>query len=251
MVAMLSVSITSCGDDDDDGGSISSNGSETAGQFTVSGGQKVWVSSISGYDNYTFTYDENHRLTGINGSTVSFNPFAISYDGDRFSDIKLNKNGYITEMKYNGDEGNGTIQFSYDGSGHMTHIVWVINFVEDGESGTWRYDGSLTWNNNRLVSHKFTEVDSSDPDYEPEEYIYQYGDNLYPNITHQWTPCELEGELPDLAPFFCLGYLGKAGDYLPSECDGSTISYTFNSDGSVATASGNGNGTYRFSYLTE
>lgn len=265
LVAIFSAGVmTSCSDDDDD--AISSTGKSDAGSLRGADGQRLWISSFDGKD---VEYDEKGRIESVGNYEFSYNPFTITLieygDTTYYTDIRLNGSGYITSMKIQekGKEysSTGSVNFSYDGAGHITHFLFSLNEREwdDGEYETfnWSADGTFKWNNNKLIT--YTEIEKDPEDVFTEVTTYAYGDNEYPNRTRQWTPQELEGEAPEFDFLFCLGYLGVAGDYFPvssreresSDDDeddtyiDATYTYSFNDDGSVYKA-----GRCYFDYLT-
>lgn len=271
-IAFVSVSFISCGGDDDEG--ASANGSDNAGIITTSDGEKKLLTAVGGT---RFEYDENDKLTGIseqygNEYEVSYNPFTITCNGTysydtqsiTISDISINGKGYITSLKevslYQSDdvkeEETTTLSLSYDGSGHITSISGntVYKYSDSEETGTEKASGSykFTWSSGKLVKISGTSSESDGSKYKV-TVDFEYGDNEYPNLSHQFTDSMLGDALDDNGWLAYLGYIGIGGDYLPTssyrewedkyddeEESGSntyTYSYSFNSDGTISSES--------------
>lgn len=282
LAAVVCTAMSSCSSDDEE--SISQNGSETAGQVTGTDGQKWLLSSVGAY---TYNYNNESKLTGISGYgyswDVTYNPFKMVDEDKRgsysekqtFYDIAVNGKGYITSLKmayesYEYDEKDEdtktSYSLSYDGVGHLTSIKGNTSgwYYEDDEKINGSASGSytFTWNGNKLAKIVYSEKEGSYS--EKEEVTFDYGDNQYPNPCNQFTGSLWGGaEIEDMDILGYIGFLGIAGDYLPvqavdvyaytedgettSETDTYNYSYTFNSNGTVASETVNGY-TKRYSY---
>lgn len=281
--ALVCFSISSCSSDDDE--EISQNGSDTAGQVTGSDGEKMLITQVG---NTFYSYDSEGKLTAINTSydgtyTVTYSPFKMvrEVNGSSYSeketvyDIAVNGKGAITSLKaeyvsYSYDEideqSSTSYSLSYDGAGHLTGISGSTSgyYYDDGEKYSGKANGSykLTWSNNKLT--KLVCTTNEDGEVMKEEVTFEYGDDLYPNLSHQFTNSLWGSAVEDIDVFSNIGLFGIGGDYLPikavcittytedgeteSETDTYNYSYTFNSNGTVASETYNGYNTERYSY---
>lgn len=276
LMATASAGLISCGGDDDEGGSA--NGSDTAGIITTSDGENKLLTSVG---DVKFEYDENNKLVGVTDSwdkyEVSYNPFKITktynYNSSDYttqevvSDISVNGKGAITSLKaeyiYEDDDlkevTTTTMSFSYDGAGHLTSISGSSTEVdtEGDEKETYKASGTytLTWSNNKLV--KISENTSESDGYKYVETTeFEYGDDEYQNLSHQFADNMLaETELfGDYEWFAYLGYYGNGGNYLPTSAyiesesnddddyhstnsESFNYKYSFNSDGTLSSES--------------
>lgn len=286
MLGLSVLSLSSCGGDDEGG---SSSGSKTAGQIENTDGEKLLVTEAG---SYKFYYDDDNLLENIyDGNTlmyeVSYNPFTMKYEYEgsyyveqqKISDVSFNGKGYITKLKYKesyvnesdnySDVVNSTVNFSYDGDGHLTKISGSEEGyeIEDGTKISFNASGSytLTWKSGRLM--KIVGKVNEEEGTSEESLTFSYDDDdIYPNLTHQFPQCcwyNIESDNYDWMA--ALGLIGRGGDYLPSsaeylyeansgdedddESNEFDFSYTFNLDGSLRSES-IGRSTYRYSYDT-
>lgn len=183
------VGFTGCGDDDPKDNQQSTNTpgdpnnpEESGSPNTPDPNQPVVANPITGlatrYNNkWKFNYTNGKMVGGTNneGTTFSFgtNPFTITsswadengFDKEIYSNIKLNKNGYIISANYF-DEGKetypeetetwkyvGTISISYINDEYINKVIMDGKLIENGEdAGTVHNEITFTWNDGNIVS---------------------------------------------------------------------------------------------------
>ena len=183
---LLAAGFASCSDDDDNKGN--NNNPPTTGDLGI----QFPVTSVTGYDNSYFRYENGRLASGYSDGdpfTISQNPPAIriSYESDNesyvenYTDIRLNASGYATFANYSATdtyEGetehySGTANMQYDQDGHITQKSVSIregNFFEDS------YTISYTWQNGNLtrirIDETYREYDETERYVEIYEYTY-------------------------------------------------------------------------------
>ena len=187
LISFSFVGFTGCSDDDPkDPNQSSTNGSNdpddpnTPG--TPSENQPVVSNPVTGlcdkYDTKWKFYYSNGKMTGgtdNDGYTFKFTstPFTITenhkddggYDKTIYSNIRLNKNGYITQANYLNEgsetyEGEtetwkytGTITLSYNNDEYISKVIMNVKIEEDGEyCGTGKNEITFTWNEGNLIT---------------------------------------------------------------------------------------------------
>lgn len=255
----MAVSMSACGDDDDD------NGDDTAsGEVTEIGG-----THLTGIDNCSMKYDGQGRLVevGLYGYEevikidYSKGKMTINEDGDiNEYNVKFNGKGYLTEItgdfsyedEYESSKGSGSYKISYDGD-----QIKAINMSssttfkdkESGQSGKATTKGTLTykWSNGNLISYDYSFSES----YPGESFTgigkctYAYSTTV--NTFRQYT-YNMSSQVTNGYFFFAMaGLYGKGSAYLPSsstyhfewsddeEDEDGTETYTFglNTNGSI------------------
>lgn len=279
--AVCALGTVSCGGDDDGdeaGGGGSSAGNTESGVIQTPTGGAVRVAKAGGY---TFSYNSDGSLASFFDGDVTYNatynPFTLSshYQSSGFEEnisyvLSQNKNGYISAMSASGaytsteekeiSKGNGS--FSYDGSGHLTRVVFKGSgsIEEDGQkyNYTSKSDYTFTWDGGKLVKAVYNFVEGDETESTVVEYTY--GSDAVQNVTCQYVPAIIDDDM--IAAFFYLGYYGKGPSVLPTSCkvtdtdDEEThvqtysCTYTLNSDGTVNTFNGIENGTMIYDNMT-
>lgn len=239
---------TGCSEDDPDGQSQSStNATDDQDQSgTPSPDQPIVSNPVTGlcdrYNTKWKFYYSNGRMSGgtdNDGDIFKFtsNPFTITetwedesgYDKEVYSNIQLNKNGYITNANfvYEGSEtyaGNtetwkytGSISISYQNDEYISKIIMNAQVEENGESaGTENGEFTFTWNEGNLISVNSKYLDTND-----EEESYNEGSSL---ITFNYNSGQLNNSgiyLSDFTGditehyFWYAGLLGKPSKQIP------------------------------------
>lgn len=279
--AVCALGTVSCGGDDDGdeaGGGGSSAGNTESGVIQTPTGEAVRVAKAGGY---TFSYNSDGSLASFFDGDVTYNatynPFTLSshYQSSDFEEsfsyvLSLNKNGYISAMSASGaytgtdekDVSKGNGSFSYDGSGHLTRVVFKGSgsIEEDGQkyNYTSKSDYTFTWDGGKLMKavYNYSDIDGT----ESTVVEYTYGSDAVQNVTCQYVPAIIDDDM--IAAFFYLGYYGKGPSVLPTSCkvtdtdDEEThvqtysCTYTLNSDGTVNTFNGIESGTMVYGNIT-
>ena len=279
--AVCALGTVSCGGDDDGdeaGGGGSAAGNTESGVIQTPTGGAVRVAKAG---EYTFSYNSDGSLASFFDGDVTYNatynPFTLSshYQSSDFEEsfsyvLSLNKNGYISAMSGSGaytgtdekevSKGNGS--FSYDGSGHLTRVVFKGSgyIEEDGQkyNYTSKSDYTFTWDGGKLVKAVYNFVEGDDTESTVVEYTY--GSDAVQNVTCQYVPAIIDDDM--IAAFFYLGYYGKGPSVLPTSCkvtytddedthvNTCSCSYTLNSDGTVNTFNGIESGTMVYGNIT-
>lgn len=229
-----------------------------------------------GIYSFKFIYDNSDKLINIyedwrNDGTysdkdmwnITYNPFKMedcyspetSSQGESLTYYPvLNEKGFFSSMKDimegwdNGEnsyfEGNSTIQ--YDNCGHL------ISMVHSGK-GTYEeinVTGKLTWINNCLTEYKTISTGFYEGEKDNAEASYSFASNIYENPTEQ-IPQGLFFDSAETEFLSLLGYLGNGPKKLPMKMTinnqwvenyNLTCSYTFNSNGTIATSTLTGSG---------
>ena len=177
--------------------------------------------------------------------------------------ISLNGKGYISGLKLSvenidsegKDVSSGNVSFSYDGNGHLTHVVAKGSgyYTEEGKkyNYTSKSEYTYTWEGGKLLKMVYNYSDGYEKESSTVEYTY--GSNAMQNVTCQYVPAFIDDDM--IAAFFYIGYYGKGPSVLPTSCkvtnkddeysdtENYTCTYTLNSDGTVNTFTGIENGT--------
>lgn len=187
LISFSFVGFTGCSDDDPkDPNQSSTNGSNDPNDpntpGTPSENQPVVSNPVTGLRTQNNTkwkfYYSNGKMTGgtdDDGYTFKFTstPFTITenykeedgYDKIIYSNIQLNKYGYVTQANYL-NEGSetyggetetwkytGTISISYNNDEYISKVIMNAKYEEDGEyCGTERNEISFTWNEGNLIT---------------------------------------------------------------------------------------------------
>lgn len=279
---MAGVSLASCGGDDDDDSAGSGSAPNTAGVVNKTLGIR-----LTGYAGYTYYYSEDGRLARIsNGSTIynfSYSPNKITYtdDGEDVEiSVSYNGSGYITAYNSSASEKENDenwtetskVSMSYDGSGHLTRLSTSYNNYGKDSEGSWSESGNAThnfnWSGNRLTSITESGEDNDEDGKQASSatFTYSYENattnpllQMAPSIAHYLAEIDTDISLEELlayAGFFGVGpaELPSSLTYRTSEYDGQStssgsdsFSYTFNANGSLATARLQ-DSTHSFSY---
>ena len=201
---------------------------------------------------------------------ATYKPFTMtghykdSYIEQTTSDvISLNGKGYISGLKLSvenidsegKDVSSGNVSFSYDGNGHLTHVVAKGSgyYTEEGKkyNYTSKSEYTYTWEGGKLLKMVYNYSDGYEKESSTVEYTY--GSNAKQNVTCQYVPAFIDDDM--IAAFFYIGYYGKGPSVLPTSCkvtnkddeysdtENYTCTYTLNSDGTVNTFTGIENGT--------
>lgn len=291
MALMVSAGFVACGgdDDDDDGGSgvingqglIDNNGQEVrltgVGNYVINYDANGKLTSI-GYANEVFFT--------VSGSSLIIDDYGYKYD------FSTNSKGYITKMVFSYDytdsdgeseKGSGTISFSYNGSGQLTGFSGsgsseYVDVNNDGtiERGSEKssIDETCTWTNGNLakiVEHNkgtYTDDGKTKSYDDTDTYTYTYGSQV--NVTKQYTYYISKQSMGEtFCPLYLIGFLGVGTAYLPTgytkeeveiedgkqpytDTDTYTLTYTLNSNGTIATEQRNKSNVieYRYSNAT-
>lgn len=272
--AVCAFGAVSCGDDGDDddaGGGGSAAGNTESGVIQTPTGEKKRVAKAG---QYSYSYNSDGTLASFFDGDVTYNatykPFTVSfyYKDSNIEEsgsfvISLNGKGYISGMKVsekgNDSEGksetNGNISFSYDGNGHLTHVVAKGSGYRTEEGKKYNYttksEYTYTWEGGKLLKMVYNYSDGYEKESSTVEYTY--GSNAMQNVTCQYVPAFIDDDM--IAAFFYIGYYGKGPSVLPTSCkvtnkddeysdtENYTCTYTLNSDGTVNTFTGIENGT--------
>lgn len=269
--AFGAVSCGDDGDDDDGGGSGSAAGNTESGVIQTPTGEKKRVAKAG---QYSYSYNSDGTLASFFDGDVTYNatykPFTMtghykdSYIEQTTSDvISLNGKGYISGLKLSvenidsewKDVSSGNVSFSYDGNGHLTHVVAKGSgyYTEEGKkyNYTSKSEYTYTWEGGKLLKMVYNYSDGYEKESSTVEYTY--GSNAMQNVTCQYVPAFIDDDM--IAAFFYIGYYGKGPSVLPTSCkvtnkddeysdtENYTCTYTLNSDGTVNTFTGIENGT--------
>lgn len=272
--AVCAFGAVSCGDDGDDddadeGGSTAGN--TESGVIQTPTGEKKRVAKAG---QYSYSYNSDGTLASFFDGDVTYNatykPFTVtshykdSYIEQTTSDvISLNGKGYISGLKLSvenidsegKDVSSGNVSFSYDGNGHLTHVVAKGSgyYTEEGKkyNYTSKSEYTYTWEGGKLLKMAYNYSDGYEKESSTVEYTY--GSNAKQNVTCQYVPAFIDDDM--IAAFFYIGYYGKGPSVLPTSCkvtykddeesdtENYTCTYTLNSDGTVNTFTGIENGT--------
>ena len=272
--AVCAFGAVSCGDDGDDddaGGGGSTAGNTESGVIQTPTGEKKRVAKAG---QYSYSYNSDGTLASFFDGDVTYNatykPFTMtghykgSYIEQTTSDvISLNGKGYISGLKLSvenidsegKDVSSGNVSFSYDGNGHLTHVVAKGSgyYTEEGKkyNYTSKSEYTYTWEGGKLLKMVYNYSDGYEKESSTVEYTY--GSNAKQNVTCQYVPAFIDDDM--IAAFFYIGYYGKGPSVLPTSCkvtnkddeysdtENYTCTYTLNSDGTVNTFTGIENGT--------
>lgn len=272
--AVCAFGAVSCGDDGDDddaGGGGSAVGNTESGVIQTPTGEKKRVAKAG---QYSYSYNSDGSLASFFDGDVTYNatykPFTVtshykdSYIEQTTSDvISLNGKGYISGLKLSvenidsegKDVSSGNVSFSYDGNGHLTHVVAKGSgyYTEEGKkyNYTSKSEYTYTWEGGKLLKMVYNYSDGYEKESSTVEYTY--GSNAKQNVTCQYVPAFIDDDM--IAAFFYIGYYGKGPSVLPTSCkvtykddeysdtENYTCTYTLNSDGTVNTFTGIENGT--------
>lgn len=272
--AVCAFGAVSCGDDGDDddaGGGGSAAGNTESGVIQTPTGEKKRVAKAG---QYSYSYNSDGTLASFFDGDVTYNatykPFTMtghykdSYIEQTTSDvISLNGKGYISGLKLSvenidsegKDVSSGNVSFSYDGNGHLTHVVAKGSgyYTEEGKkyNYTSKSEYTYTWEGGKLLKMVYNYSDGYEKESSTVEYTY--GSNAKQNVTCQYVPAFIDDDM--IAAFFYIGYYGKGPSVLPTSCkvtnkddeysdtENYTCTYTLNSDGTVNTFTGIENGT--------
>ena len=269
--AFAAVSCGDDGDDDDAGGGGSAAGNTESGVIQTPTGEKKRVAKAG---QYSYSYNSDGTLASFFDGDVTYNatykPFTMtghykdSYIEQTTSDvISLNGKGYISGLKLSvenidsegKDVSSGNVSFSYDGNGHLTHVVAKGSgyYTEEGKkyNYTSKSEYTYTWEGGKLLKMVYNYSDGYEKESSTVEYTY--GSNAKQNVTCQYVPAFIDDDM--IAAFFYIGYYGKGPSVLPTSCkvtykddeysdtENYTCTYTLNSDGTVNTFTGIENGT--------
>lgn len=272
--AVCAFGAVSCGDDGDDddaGEGGSTAGNTESGVIQTPTGEKKRVAKAG---QYSYSYNSDGTLASFFDGDVTYNatykPFTVtshykdSYIEQTTSDvISLNGKGYISGLKLSvenidsegKDVSSGNVSFSYDGNGHLTHVVAKGSgyYTEEGKkyNYTSKSEYTYTWEGGKLLKMAYNYSDGYEKESSTVEYTY--GSNAKQNVTCQYVPAFIDDDM--IAAFFYIGYYGKGPSVLPTSCkvtykddeesdtENYTCTYTLNSDGTVNTFTGIENGT--------
>lgn len=281
---MAGVSLASCGGDDDDDSAGSGSAPTTAGVVNKTLG--IRLTGYAGYTYYYAEDGRLTRISNGNVIySFSYSPNKITYtdDGeDEEISVSYNGSGYITALSSSSSETeedekwteSSKASMSYDGSGHLTKVSTSYNdHGTDSDGDSWSESGNATytynWSSNRLTTITGSGEDNDEDGKQASSatFTYSYENatanpllQMAPSIAHYITgdneyDISLE-ELLAYAGFFGVGpaELPSSLTYKTSEYDGQStysgsdsFSYTFNDNGSLATARLQ-NSTHSFSY---
>lgn len=272
--AVCAFGAVSCGDDGDDddaGGGGSAAGNTESGVIQTPTGEKKRVAKAG---QYSYSYNSDGTLASFFDGDVTYNatykPFTMTghYKDSNIEQttsnvISLNGKGYISGLKLSvenidsegKDVSSGNVSFSYDGNGHLTHVVAKGSgyYTEEGKkyNYTSKSEYTYTWEGGKLLKMVYNYSDGYEKESSTVEYTY--GSNAKQNVTCQYVPAFIDDDM--IAAFFYIGYYGKGPSVLPTSCkvtnkddeysdtENYTCTYTLNSDGTVNTFTGIENGT--------
>lgn len=273
MATMLSVSVSSCGDDDDNEGGASGVPAPT---LTDNNGKSVQVLSAG---NVWFRYDEDGKIIKFGDSYESYelegNAFEFTYEDAYTAKFTLNGSGLISKISMTCDlKGSGgyhkekiMITYNYNsarqliGASYSGSAEWKYTDSHGQEQGSASGTGSIknTWSNGNLVKcvneSKISgkENGKSYNEHETGTYTFSYGNTLnsfkqFPYFMGDGTT-GINGE--GFSLFCIVGLYGVGPAYLPTgyveewkyEEDGDIdyetreydLSFTLNADGTINT----------------
>lgn len=300
--AAMSLCMFSCGDDDEEGGGGNGGGS---GSGNTSAGVLDHASDtrITKAGDFTFIYDEKGRLSSVSkyGETrfeLTYNPnrWTSGYDEMEEASVSYNGNGYLSAMKSTFDwteeegtkwetrvSGTASVNFSYDGSGHVTGATSTSKETVKDDEGTRTYDTNVkitvTWKSNMLTKVVLSgkevkkSAEGTENDVWTETYNFTYDKSVLldnENKHHQYVH-SIADWMDSFEALAYVGIMGRGPLYLPNageetevetddgetdeDYDSYTYSYSFNSNGSVRSCSVRRNGNsygdnYSYSYET-
>lgn len=263
---VLSVSIVSCGDDDDEPGSGSSTQTPTLPNNVLSSrlkdvnGNTLLLTACLGEYKYStngtlYQCGNDHHPFDVDGLTFNNN-----YDTN--GQFELNRDDFVSKascvyQKHYEESGllrhviNEEFSFSYNAEKQLKTMEVTSHQEEYDESGKLEYSGvehavyTYTWANGDL--EKITIAvsgDVADHGYHPSVYTFTYGSE--PNDTRQPVFCQDMIHNTLLIDVHVLGLLGTGPKHFPKSYtleqtkeDGTTsrrsenVSFTLNSNGSI------------------
>ena len=250
---------------DSSGNAITSNGTSTSVQYTISGGNLVSVTYANG-DFVTYTYDANCRITSM--SNVDKCGYAFAYNGNSLVDTVTAKAAMGTPAEESGvvtyyeqPENNAAVitsedtqqRYTFDGCGRTLSCELLMAITEAAAQGvddgtfecvygmtfTYGYvtdeDGNVTntvidvdvYDSEGMIEENAEEEDE-EPVEEPEDTesdSYTYTEDEYGNIL---TETNTQGEQHQTTAYT----YSDDGNYLTSmtDADGNTVEYHYNAD---------------------
>lgn len=207
---------------------------------------------------YTFDYDDQGRCYAISSEefglewAVDFAKGKVTLMGLAQGDVEFNEMGYLTRLKFSIMGVDSDMQLRYDPEGHMES-------VSTQQSSAWgmylNQEIYFTWQDGDMIKSRC--VVSTNEEGEVENYeetiTFTYGT---PNPLRQWAFCMFASEDVSSIPLYMADLFGVAPAHFPSkircvlkdETETFNPSFTFNSDGTLSTESGAGDGTIDYTY---
>jgi len=265
---------TSCGDDEDEGGSTPSGTSSKLGYLDDGQGNSQLPAgyAVKTVNGYGFYYDEDGNLSQISddGDYINFSTKGISVTDDEGTmKLSFNGKGFISKASstYSYTEDGTTIKgteeysFSYNSNNQITSIKGSLknSIAGNGSEISVKGEGTATYTYNGTKLQKVatnTKESGMGVSYtESSTYTFDYSSG-YPNIYGQWTPNLLNAS-PGGDIFEALAYVGcfgRASSILPdviyeeyvediygeedTDKDSYNCSYSYNSYGALTKADG-------------
>lgn len=278
MATVVTTGLTACDSDDEDGGG--SGGPLPKPSLVDADGNRLQVKSVTqSGTTYSFGYDEDGRLTSINGNEFEGNTFKIETNHGTIT-ASLNGSGLISKFtrvsEYDDKTGTEkeslTMTISYSGKqitgGSVKASYSYKSKTSDREeSANGTGTAKLTWSNGNLtkanITSNYSGVDDGEKFTENNKYNYviSYGDT---ENTCLQMPYLLAKELLDISDyggiFAALGLLGNGPKFLPSgyvveeyedgEVDSSTktLAFTQYTNGALKSEKKNNSSTVTYQY---
>ncbi len=273
VATVLSMGFTACSDDDDDNKSNSGGGNGNNGELltyttddisfiTTPAGDQMLLTGVSGmnYEDEEFDYDEKGRCISAPSDwgddfTISYDPYLIEiprYRNTITYGLWFYASGYlgraIDRYKYDDETDTETMDCSYDSEGHLTKM--------SADSEDLGYiTATFTWEGGDLTKVVYEGMDDRIYPYNG-VITFEYG-NVANECLQQTVISETVYDIITMYEYESLGfigYFGKGTAHLPTHMEwkeeeqdekyGYTtgtldytceISYTKNSDGTIAT----------------
>ena len=278
MVMATGISFNSCKEDDNNENLGENTPASSAGIIDASSSLRLktignqYHFTINYTDGGLIDYIENQYQNEYNKFEFNYNPNTITYTYDKSYEsgsntyvLNYNNKGLVSTIEINGENiaedekwvGTESSECTYDENGHLTSISYSGQETGtiDGKEKQYNYTGKLTliWENN-LLQKWMTELEYNNEGSATTIYTYSY-DEEYTNKFKQWVNIWNQADETDMWKKFAsiilhLGLMGTGPDELPSNIEihrtedtyssdkSLSCSYTFNEDGSVASANG-------------
>ena len=198
--AVMALSFTGCGDDDEEGGA---GAATTAKATDIDGaGVRLLKGAAVSYTGSsvresTFAYNEDGSLKTQDG--VDFAVFCAEVGAE------FNSQGYLSRTAFSDENDYETSAFDYDGDGHLTRCYMTEEWEEEGEKGYWSSEVKFTWKNGLLTTIRCEEDGS----------LYYETSIEYSDVDNKHLqPAFVDGDWEPTQPFVLMG---KGPKKLPSE----------------------------------
>lgn len=267
--------LSACSDDDEgDGGGAGGGVAAQQMPLVADAGIQFPVTQYSEYslsDMTTYTYSGG-RMTGRKSNNassfaVTSNPLVVKEwfadeedDFTTYSDVRLNKKGFIVSAKCVYLGGSGSANWIYDDNGYLVAESGTAAGTEDGESYSWNWSSTYTWSDGNLMRLETTYVEDGEAETDVTTYTYGRADWNNPGVAfsmEQGYCGNFFGDFGDDSYMFSAGLMGYLPKNIPTQIvtkfddgylDEKTINEVeYNPDGSIQYIVMNGY-YYRYGY---